>query len=178
LLNVAQGQATAGSEDAIGADAAVNVDAGDLILDDDFDGQRNGGTSCDTATALTDDMTFSADTTSAPNWIGALGPLFSPANDVIYKFVVGPDVAGAIVPTGSNYTFAMYLIDDCSASGTEPSPIGASATIGRGIDLAASGVTSGHTYYLVVTGVAAGGAGANGLLNFTTPVSLVASPRF
>jgi hypothetical protein len=178
-LSVASAQTTTGSRDDIGvADATAAVTAGDLILDDDFDGQRNGGTSCDTATELTGDTTFSADTTSAPDWIGTLGPLMSPSNDVVYAFVAGSDVGGAIIPTSSSYTFAIYLIESCSNSGSEPQPIGATATIGRGIDLAASGVTSGHTYYLVVTGIAAGGAGANGLLNFTTPASLIAAPRF
>jgi hypothetical protein len=63
----------------------------------------------------------------------------------------------------------MYLIPSCTDSGSEPQPIGATATIGRGIDLAVSGVISGNTYYLAITGPASGGAGANGTLNFTTP---------
>jgi hypothetical protein len=70
----------------------------------------------------------------------------------------------------------MYLIERCVEPGIEPQPIGATATLGHGIDLAAAGVVSGNTYYLAVTGAAAGGAGANGFLNFTTPASL-GSPR-
>src|SRR6185312_15938786 len=130
----------------------------------DFEGQRNGGTSCSTAVELTGDTTFSADTTLTSNWMSSFGPLISPSNDVVYTFVAGPDVEGSIVPTVANYGFAMYLIDGCSESGAEPSPIGATATLGRGIDLAASGVISGHTYYLAVTAPASGGGGANGTL--------------
>lgn len=154
------------------AGRVADVALSNLIFNDDFDGQENGGTSCASASVLGGDTTYSADTTAAPNWIGSFGPLFSPSNDVIYRFVAGPDVEGSITPTGSNYTFAMYLIASCRDSGAEPAPIGASATIGRGIDLAASGVISGHTYYLAITGASSGGAGANGILNFTTPVSL------
>lgn len=148
----------------------------DLIFNDGFDGQKNGGTSCATATILEGGVTYAADTTAAPNWMSSFGPLLSPSNDVVYMFVAGPDADGSITPTASNYAFAMYLIPSCSESGTEPPPIGVTATIGRGIDLMASGVTSGNTYFLAITGTASGGAGANGTLNFTTPFSLAPMP--
>lgn len=156
---------------------AARAVSGDLIFDADFDAQSNGGTSCATASPLTGDATFSANTTAAPNWISSYGPLLSPSNDVVFEFVAGPDVAGSITPTTSNYDFAIYLIPSCTGSGTQAQPIGASATLGRGIDLAASGVISGNTYYLAITGTASGGPGANGFLNFTTPPTLGIVPR-
>lgn len=137
----------------------------DLIFDDAFEGQ-NGGTSCATATILEGGLPYTAYTTAAPNWMSMFGPLFSSSNDVVYMFVAGPDVDGSITPTASDYPFAMYLIPSCAESGSEPVPIGATATIGREIDFLASGVSSGNTYYLVVTGVSSGGAGANGTLTF------------
>jgi len=149
----------------------------DLIFDDDFEGQQNGGTSCATAIELEGETTYTADTTAASNWMSSFGPLLSPSNDVVYKFVAGPDVEGFITPTVSNYSFAMYLIPDCSQSSSQPQPIGATATVGRGIDLVASGVISGNTYYLAITGVAPGGAGANGTLNFTTPFAPAIPPE-
>ena len=150
----------------------------DLIFDNGFDGQENGDTSCATATVLGGGTTYTADTIAAPNWMSSFGPLLSPSNDVVYTFVAGPVVEGSITPTASNYAFAMYLIPSCAEPGSEPQPIGASATVGRGIDLVASGVTSGNTYYLAITGVAAGGAGANGTVNFTTPFSFAIPPKF
>jgi hypothetical protein len=138
----------------------------DPIFDDGFEGQ-NGGSSCATATILGGGLPYTAYTTPAANWMSAFGPLFSLSNDVVYMFVAGPDVDGSITPTASNYSFAMYLIPGCAELGTEPVPIGATATIGTGIDLLASGVSSGNTYYLAVTGTASGGAGANGTLTFT-----------
>lgn len=164
----------AGSIPRINATGAVS----DLIFEADFEAQENGGTTCATATVLGGGATYSAVTTAAPNWMGSFGPLLSPSNDVVYVFVAGPDVEGSITPTGSDYQFAMYLIPSCTDSGSEPQPIGATATIGRGIDLAAAGVISGNTYYLAVTGPAAGGAGANGTLNFTTPFSIAIQPEF
>ena len=158
-----------------GAHAQAELDAADatdLIFNADFDQETNGGTSCDSAIALAGDMTYSSDTSAGTDWISSYGPLLSPSNDVIYTFVAGPNVEGSIVPSTSNYAFAMYLIADCANTGTQAQPIGASATLGRGIDLAASGVISGNRYYLAITGTAPGGPGANGRLNFTTPVSI------
>jgi hypothetical protein len=149
----------------------------DVIFDGGFD-EQNGGTSCDTATVLGGGLSYRGDTTAAPNWMSSFGPLFSPSSDVVYVFVAGAGVNGSITPTASNYEFAMYLIPSCVESGSEPSPIGATATIGTGIDLSASGVRSGNTYYLVVTGTASGGAGADGAVIFTTPLSIAVSPSF
>lgn len=178
----AQAQAVTEFSEGIGAGSFSDVDAtdaaSDLIFEADFDVQENGGTSCNAAPVLGPGATYSSDTVSAPNWMSSFGPLLSPSNDVVYKFVAGPDVAGSIVPTGANYTFAMYLIASCSDLGGEPQPIGATSTLGRGIDLAASGVISGNTYYLAITGPASGGPGANGTLNFTTPFSIAIAPRF
>lgn len=135
---------------------------------------QNGGTSCAAATTLTTG-TFTSDTTAAPNWMGSFGPLVSPSNDVVYTFVAPTPVPATanITPSASDYQFALYLIPSCAA-GAEPTPIGATATIGTGINLSASGVTAGNTYFLAATGTAAGGAGANGTITFnaTLPVTL------
>jgi hypothetical protein len=152
------------------------AESGDLIFEAGFDEEDNGGTSCGTAVVLDREATYSADTTAPPNWMGTFGPLASPAHDVIYRFVAGPEVEGSITPTRADYPFAMYLIPSCRESGAEPTPIGATATIGSGIDLVASGVVSGNTYYLAITGASSDGAGANGILNFTTPASFASKP--
>lgn len=171
MLGVAQAESTTDFSGVVAADAS------DLIFNADFDTQTNGGTTCATANALAGDMTYASDTTAAPNWMSAFGPLLSPSNDVVYVFVAGPDVLGSIVPTAANYDFAMYLIPSCAGPGSQPQPIGATATLGRGIDLASSGVISGNTYYLAITGSASGGPGANGIVTFTTPPSFAVPPR-
>lgn len=136
---------------------------------------QNGGTTCATATTIVSNTTYTADTTAAPNWMATFGPLVSPSNDVVYTFVAPASVTGGnINPTASSYAFALYLIPSCADAGTEPTPIGATATIGTPIDLPGSGVTPGNTYFLAATGTAAGGAGANGTVTFnaTLPVTL------
>jgi hypothetical protein len=131
---------------------------------------QNGGTSCDTATEIGSGLWY-ADTTAAPNWMGSFGPLLSPSNDVVYKFVAPADPSlVAFIPATANYQFALYLIPSC-ANGAEPTPIGATATLARPINSTNIDppLVPGHTYYLAVTGTAAGGAGANGRLTINTP---------
>lgn len=130
---------------------------------------QNGGTSCATATPITSDITFTADTTAAPNWMTSFGPLVSPSNDVVYSVVYNGGGGGQLTPTNANYQFALYLIPSCT-SGAEPTPLRATATIGTPINF--SGLAPG-TYFLAVTGTAAGGSGANGTVTFSSiPVTL------
>jgi hypothetical protein len=123
------------------------------------------GASCASAITLASNTTYVSDTTGTTNWMTSFGPLVSPSNDQLYTFVAGPQPLGTIVPTASNYQFAMYLIESCVDSGTEPAPIKATATVGTAIDLS-TGITEGARYYLAVTGTAAGGGGANGTVAF------------
>jgi hypothetical protein len=136
---------------------------------------QNGGTSCATATTIGTGQ-YDADTTAAPNWMGSFGPLVSPSNDVVYTFVAPADPSTvSFTPSASNYAFALYLIPSC-ASGAEPTPIGATATLNTPINSGniSTPLVAGSTYFLAVTGTAAGGAGANGTttINAVTPVML------
>jgi hypothetical protein len=132
---------------------------------------------CAQALPIASNQTYNSDTTGLTNWMTTFGPLVSPSNDNLYTFVAGAQPLGMITPTVSNYTFAMYLIPSCSDTGSEASPIRSSGTLGVGMDLSTGAVpiTAGSTYFVAVTGAAAGGAGANGTLTFTTgtlPVTL------
>jgi hypothetical protein len=131
---------------------------------------------CADALPLTSNGTFTSDTTGTTNWLFTFGPVISPSNDQLYTFTAGPGPYGSITPTSASYQFAMYLIPSCADTGTEPTPIGNTATVGTGINLASiPSVTEGNTYFLAVTGTNAGGAGANGTVTFTTgtlPVTL------
>jgi hypothetical protein len=130
------------------------------------------GASCATAITTTYDTPYVSDTTITTNWMTSFGPLVSPANDQLYEYTAGPQPLDPITPNSANYAFAMYLIPSCSDSGTEPSPIRATSTVGAGMDLSSGSppITEGTVYYVAVTGIAAGGAGANGILNWDTGV--------
>jgi hypothetical protein len=129
---------------------------------------------CASAVTIASNSSYVSDTTGTTNWMTSFGPLVSPSNDMLYTFVAGAQPLTTITPTASSYQFAMYLIPSCADAGTEPSPIKATSTVGTPIDLS-TGITQGTQYYLAVTGIAAGGAGANGTVNFDTgtlPVTL------
>jgi len=129
---------------------------------------------CASAVTIASNSSYTSDTTTTTNWMTSFGPLVSPSNDMLYTFVAGAQPLGTITPTASSYQFAMYLIPSCADAGTEPSPIKATSTVGTAIDLS-TGITQGTQYYLAVTGIAAGGAGANGTVSFDTttlPVTL------
>lgn len=133
------------------------------------------GTSCATAIQMTAPSTVNVDTTTGTGWINNYGPLGSPSNDIVYTFTSGAaPPTGTITPTASNYAFAVYLLNSCSA-GAGPTPIGATATLNTGIAL--TGITAASTqYWVAVTGTAAGGPGANGTVTLdvvpTLPVTL------
>lgn len=130
---------------------------------------QNGGTSCATATPIISGNSWTADTTAAPNWMTSFGPLVSPSNDVVYSAVYNGVAGATLTPTSADYAFALYLISSCT-SGAEPAPLRATATIGAPIDF--TGLPAG-TYYLAVTGTAAGGVGANGTVTFNgVPVTI------
>jgi hypothetical protein len=143
----------------------------------------NGGGSCGAAVNITSGQSFTADTTAATNWMAKFGPAVSPSNDVVYSFVAPADTSAfSITPTASNYAFSAYLIPSCvdpvppNTTAAEPVPIGATATVGADINPGnmSTPLTAGNTYYLAVTGTAAGGANANGTASFdvTLPVTL------
>jgi len=136
---------------------------------------------CASAVTIQSNSSYTSDTTGTTNWMTTFGPLVSPSNDMLYTFVAGAQPLGTITPSASSYTFAMYLIPSCSDGGGEPSPIRSTATVGTPITLGdppppgQPSITAGNTYYLAVTGTAAGGAGANGTVSFDTttlPVTL------
>lgn len=133
------------------------------------------GSSCASSIPLLVNPELTIDTTAGTGWVNTYGPLVSPSNDIMYTFTSGTEApTGSITPTASNYAFALYLLNSCVA-GAGPTPIGATATIGSGIQL--TGITSASTqYWLAVTGTAAGGPGANGTVTMavlpTLPVTL------
>jgi hypothetical protein len=131
---------------------------------------------CAAAVTIASDSSYVSDTTGTTDWMSQFGPLSSGgSNDMLYTFVAGAQPLGTITVDASNYTFAMYLIPSCSDTGSEPTPIRATASVGGVIDLGSGSpaIVAGSQYWLAVTGTAA--APGNGTVSFTTttlPVTL------
>jgi hypothetical protein len=136
------------------------------------------GSSCAAAITLaapTPGTVVNVDTSTGSGWINNYGPLVSPSNDIVYTFTTGAAAAtGQISATASSYSFAIYVLNSCTA-GAGPTPVGATSTLNSPIAL--STITQPNTqYWVAVTGTAAGGAGANGTVTLdvepTLPVTL------
>jgi len=131
---------------------------------------------CAAAVTIASNNSYVSDTTGTTDWMSQFGPLSSGgSNDMLYTFVAGAQPLGTITADASSYTFAMYLIPSCSDTGSEPTPIRATASVGGVIDLGTGSpaITAGTQYWLAVTGTAA--SPGNGTVNFTTttlPVTL------
>jgi hypothetical protein len=135
---------------------------------------------CASAVTIDSNQSYVSDTTGTTDWMTQFGPLGSGgSNDMLYKFVAGAQPLGNITPTASSYTFAMYLITSCSDTGSEPSPIRSTSTVGNPIALGdppppnQPSIVAGSTYFLAVTGQAASpGAGTVNFDTTTLPVTL------
>jgi len=131
---------------------------------------------CAAAVTIASNTPYVSDTTGTTDWMSQFGPLSSGgSNDMLYTFVAGAQPLGNIHVDASNYTFAMYLIPSCNDTGSEPTPIRSTATVGGDITLGSGSpaITAGTQYWLAVTGTAA--SPGNGTVNFTTgtlPVTL------
>jgi len=135
---------------------------------------------CASAVPISSNSSYVSDTTGTTDWMSQFGPLSSGgSNDMLYTFTAGAQPLGTITPTASSYTFAMYLIASCSDTGSEPTPIRSTATVGTAINLGdppppgQPSITAGTQYWLAVTGTAA--SPGNGTVNFDTttlPVTL------
>lgn len=136
------------------------------------------GSSCAQAIPMTAPSTITVDTTTGTSWINTYGPLISASNDIVYTFTSGASApTGTITPTASNYAFAIYALNSCTA-GAGPVPIASTGTLNTAINLANTNPpTAPNTqYWVAVTGSTAGGAGANGTVTLaitpTLPVTL------
>lgn len=107
------------------------------------------GTTCAQAITIQSNSSVNGDSCTSGNPIGALGPLPSPHNDVIYSFVAQSANATITVPAAS-YDYGVFLTSGCA--GTTPAPSQATTGPSPGGSFPVSGLTNGQTYYIIVSG--------------------------
>ena len=126
------------------------------------------GESCSTPQALVAGNDYNGNTENDEDAIENVGPVPSPANDHIYAFTADAS-SGFVNVIYSNYEYVVYLVSSCDGPDL-PAPLSAVSDDSPGV-LAFSGLTVGQTYYLIVSGAAAGGAGANGIYSLYMPIA-------
>lgn len=107
------------------------------------------GQTCAEAIQIFSDSSVSGDTCGSVNGIGALGPLPSPHNDLIYFFVADGASATISMPAAS-YDYGVFLTSGCA--GTTPAPTQAATGPAAGGSFPVGGLTDGNTYYVIVSG--------------------------
>ena len=125
---------------------------------------NDGGLSCASAQELLPGRTYTGNTLNSSNFIDAIGPLSSLANDEVYRFS-SDDVYGFLYIDAADYDYGVFVTSACQPD--TPAPLAAVAgTAPTILDL--STLPAGGTYYLIVSGDPAAGAGANGAYSLST----------
>lgn len=134
-----------------------------------------GGQTCATAEEIFPSGTYSGDTSTYGNPIGAFGPLPSPGPDAIYKFTSDGQATTAITVTAAGFDSAIFLTQTCAGDSGTPLEAAQSATVPYSMPVdngAGAPLTAGTTYYVVVSGNPANSSGPSGTFTFTTPSPL------
>ncbi|MGA9422176.1 MAG: hypothetical protein WBW61_07415, partial [Rhodanobacteraceae bacterium] len=131
-----------------------------------------GGQTCATAQELMAGSTYSGDTSTYGNPIGAFGPLPSPGPDAIYKFTSDGMATGSITVTASSFNSGIFLLTTCAGDSGTPLEAATGPTVPYSMPVdngAGAPLNAGTTYYVVVSGNPADSSGPSGTFSFDTP---------
>jgi hypothetical protein len=127
-------------------------------------GNDDGGLSCASASELLPGRTYTGNTVNAQNFIAEIGGVFaSPANDEIYALTAN-DLGGFLYIDSASYDFGVFLTDACQPQ----NEVFAAVTGSAPAILDLSGLTTGQTYYVIVSGDPNADASANGAYSLST----------
>jgi len=133
----------------------------------------DGGTSCATAQEIFSGQSYSGDTSTSTNFVGAFGALPSPGPDLAFKFTAGAATSGSIAVTiTGGWNAGGVITAACGGNGGNPIQ---AATGTAAFNIPLTGFTAGTTYYFYMTGNPSDNSGPSGPFNFTngtTPVTL------
>jgi hypothetical protein len=131
----------------------------------------DGGTSCATAQEIFSNSTYSGDTSTSTNFVGAFGGLPSPGPDLAFKFtaVLGSDPIAVTITGGWNA--GAVITASCGGNGGNPIQ---AATGTTAFNVPTFGLTPGMLYYFYMTGNPSDNSGPSGAFSLTTgfPVAL------
>src|SRR5690349_5148995 len=126
----------------------------------------DGGTSCATAQEIFSNSTYTGDTSTSTNFIGAFGGLPSPGPDLAFKFTAGSSQAlGPIAVTiVGGWNAGAVITASCGGNAGNPISAGTSTT---SMLIDTSMLTVGTLYYFYMTGNPSDNSGPSGAFNFS-----------
>lgn len=133
---------------------------------------------CGSPIPLFPSQAYNADTTTAANSVGTIGPLPSPGNDAVYSFVAnGMNSGESIAISATNYNWGVALTTSCGATiplanFLQGASGGSGASGSLPLNNAGAALTDGTTYYVIVTNNPTDNTGPSGQLTMTTPSPL------
>ena len=133
----------------------------------------DGGTSCATAQELFPGTSYSGDTSTSTNFVGAFGGLPSPGPDLAFKFTYGPGMTDGPIHVTITGGWNAGAVVTASCGGNGGNPISANTGTGA-FDVQLSTLTFGTLYYFYMTGNPSDNSGPSGAFAFIvpTPVTL------
>ena len=130
----------------------------------------DGGNSCATAQEIFPAQSYTGDTSTSTNWVGAFGGLPSPGPDLAFKFTSDGQATGSIsVTVTGGWNAGMVVTTSCGGNGGNPIAAGTGTAT---IDVPLGTLTAGQLYYVYVTGNPSDNSGPSGAFGFTTPTPL------
>ena len=131
----------------------------------------DGGTSCALAQEIFGNNSYSGDTSTSTNFVGAFGGLPSPGPDLAFKFTFHSYLGSIAVSITGGWNAGAVITAACA--GNAGNPIQASTgTASFSVPLV--GLTEGQLYYFYMTGNPSDNSGPSGAFSFVTssPVTL------
>jgi len=125
----------------------------------------DGGTSCATAQQVFTNSTYSGDTSTSTNFVGAFGGLPSPGPDLAFKFTAAAqplDPISVVIVGGWNA--GGVVTASCGGNGGNPV---AAATGTSSFNIPTTALTAGTQYYFYMTGNPSDNSGPSGAFAFT-----------
>jgi hypothetical protein len=136
----------------------------------------DGGTSCATAQEIFSNQSYTGDTSTSTNFVGAFGGLPSPGPDLAFKFTAGATTAGNIAVTiTGGWNAGGVITASCGGNGGNPIQAATSTTA---FNVPLTGFTAGNLYYFYMTGNPSDNSGPSGPFNFTDGTSPVTLQNF
>jgi hypothetical protein len=133
----------------------------------------DGGTSCATAQEIFPNSSYSGDTSTSTNFVGAFGGLPSPGPDLAFKFTAAAQPLDPIhVTITGGWNAAGVITASCGGNGGNPL---SAATGTTAFDVPTTAMTAGNLYYFYMTGNPSDNSGPGGAFNLTTgfPVTVL-----
>lgn len=135
----------------------------------------DGGTDCASAQEIFSNGSYTGDTSTSTNFVGAFGGLPSPGPDLSFKFTAQSAAGNIVVTPTGGWNAGAVVTTACGGNGGNPVAAGTGTAA---FNVAVDGLVDGTLYYFYITGNPSDNSGPSGPFGFTTPTLPVTLQSF